>query len=100
MRYFLRAFWNAASFAFHSRSRSAVAAPAFNLSRRALPHALLSKAAAPAGPSVEEVSRQLRAAEQRIAELESALGRSAMETDFLKRCFKRAKLPFPNGPKA
>ena len=38
--------------------------------------------------------------EQRIAELESALGRSAMETDFLKRCFKRAKLPFPTGPKA
>jgi len=55
---------------------------------------------APAGPTVEEVSRQLRAAEQRIAELEAALGRSAMETDFLKRCFKRAKLPFPNGPKA
>ena len=58
------------------------------------------QAGTPAGPSVEEVSRQLRAAEQRIAELEAALGRSAMETDFLKRCFKRAKLPFPNGPKA
>jgi len=49
---------------------------------------------------MEDVSRQLRAAEQRIADLEAALGRSAMETDFLKRCFKRAKLPFPTGPKA
>ena len=58
------------------------------------------QASAPAGPAVEEVSRQLRAAEQRIAELEAALGRSAMETDFLKRCFKRAGIPFPNGPKA
>ncbi|HQK89372.1 MAG TPA: transposase [Acidobacteriota bacterium] len=56
--------------------------------------------AMPAGPTVEEVSRQLREAEKRIAELEAALGRSAMETDFLKRCFKRAKLPFPTGPKA
>lgn len=58
------------------------------------------QAGAPAGPTVEEVSRQLREAEKRIAELESALGRSAMETDFLKRCFKRAGIPFPNGPKA
>lgn len=58
------------------------------------------QAAMPAGPTVEEVSRQLREAEKRIAELEAALGRSAMETDFLKRCFKRAKLPFPTGPKA
>jgi len=58
------------------------------------------QAAMPAGPTVEEVSRQLREAEKRIAELESALGRSAMETDFLKRCFKRAGIPFPNGPKA
>jgi len=58
------------------------------------------QAGAPAGPAVEEVSRELRAAEQRIAGLEAALGRSAMETDFLKRCFKRAKLPFPTGPKA
>ena len=56
--------------------------------------------AMPAGPTVEEVSRQLREAEKRIAELESALGRSAMETDFLKRCFKRAGIPFPYGPKA
>jgi len=58
------------------------------------------EAAAPAGPTVDEVSRQLREAEKRIAELESALGRSAMETDFLKRCFKRAGIPFPTGPKA
>lgn len=50
-----------------------------------------------ARPSVEEVSRQLRAAKQRIADLEAALGRSAMETDFLKRCLKQAKLPLPTG---
>jgi transposase-like protein len=60
------------------------------------------QAAAPTGPSAgppEDMSRQLRVAEQRIAELEAALGRSAMEVDFLRRCFKRAGLPFPNGPK-
>ena len=58
------------------------------------------QAAMPAGPSVEEVSRQLREAEQRIEQLEGALGRATMERDFLHRCFKRAGIPFPNGPKA
>ena len=53
------------------------------------------QAAAPAGPKIADVSWQLRQAEQRIAELEAALGRSAMETDVLKRCFKRAGIPFP-----
>lgn len=56
--------------------------------------------AGPSGPSVEELSRQLRQAEQRIEQLEGALGRTAMERDFLQRCFKRAGLPFPTGPKA
>jgi transposase-like protein len=55
---------------------------------------------APAPPPVEDAPRQLREAEQRIAELESALGRTAMELDFMRRCFKRAGLPFPKLPKA
>jgi len=58
------------------------------------------QAGAPAGPTLEEVSRQLRQAEARIEQLEGALGRATMEQDFLQRCFKRAGLPFPTGPKA
>jgi hypothetical protein len=48
----------------------------------------------------EETARQLWEAQQEIEQLQAALGRSAMEVDFLKRCFRRAGLPFPNGPKA
>ena len=44
--------------------------------------------------------RELREAQERIAELESALGRSAAEVDFLPRAFRRAGLPFPCGRKA
>ena len=50
-----------------------------------------------ASVSQETVSRELREAKQRIEELESALGRSAMEVDFLRRAFKRVGLPFPSG---
>ena len=38
---------------------------------------------------------ELTAAEQRIAELEAALGRATMEVDFLKRALRRAGIPFP-----
>jgi len=38
-------------------------------------------------------SEELEAAHQRIAQLESALGRSTMEVDFLRRCVKRANVP-------
>lgn len=50
-----------------------------------------------ASASQETVGRELRDAKQRIEELEAALGRSAMEVDFLKRAFKRVGLPFPSG---
>ena len=43
------------------------------------------------------VERQLREAQARIEELESALGRSAAEVDFLRRAFGRAGVPFPTG---
>jgi len=46
------------------------------------------------------LERELREAQERIAELESALGRSAAEVDFLQRAFRRAGLPFPCGRKA
>lgn len=55
---------------------------------------------APASPPAEDAPRQLRRAEQRIAELESALGRTDIDLDFMRRCFKRAGLPFPKLPKA
>jgi len=38
-------------------------------------------------------SEELEAAHKRIAQLESALGRSSMEVDFLRRCVKRANVP-------
>ena len=46
------------------------------------------------------LAQELREAQRRIAELEAALGRSAMEVDFLKRAFRRAGLPFPTGVKS
>lgn len=39
-------------------------------------------------------TRELADAQQRIAELEGALGRASMELDFMRRAFKRAGLPF------
>ena len=45
------------------------------------------------------VARELAAAQRRIDELEGALGRATLEVDFMKRCFKRAGLPFPSAPK-
>lgn len=50
-----------------------------------------------ASASGETAVRELREARQRIEELEAALGRSAMEVDFLKRAFKRVGIPFPSG---
>ncbi len=47
-----------------------------------------------------ELSRDLAAAQQRIEELEGALGRATLEVDFMKRCFKRAGLPFPKAPRS
>jgi len=44
--------------------------------------------------------RELREAQQRIEELEGALGRASMELDFMRRAFKRAGLPFPNVPRS
>ena len=43
-----------------------------------------------------ESNGELVAAEQRIAELEAALGRATLEVDFLKRALTRAGLPFPS----
>lgn len=40
-------------------------------------------------------SEELETTHKRIAQLESALGRSTMEVDFLRRCMKRANLPLP-----
>jgi len=40
-------------------------------------------------------SEELEAAQKRIAELESALGRATLEVDFLRRCVKRANIPLP-----
>ena len=53
-----------------------------------------------ADAKARELTRELDQARQRIEQLEGALGRSVMELDFMKRCFKRAGLPFPNGPKS
>jgi len=47
-----------------------------------------------------ELASQLAHAQQRIEELEGALGRTVMELDFMKRSFKRACLPFPDGSKS
>ncbi len=51
------------------------------------------------GPKAWESSSrengELAAAQRRIAELESALGRTSMELDFLRRALKRAGIPFP-----
>lgn len=47
-----------------------------------------------------ELSRDLTAAQQRIEELEGALGRATLEVDFMKRSFKRAGLPFPKAPRS
>ena len=46
-----------------------------------------------------ELARELSVAQRRIDELEGALGRATLEVDFMKRCFKRAGLPFPTVPK-
>ena len=46
-----------------------------------------------------ELGRELAAAQRRIDQLEGALGRATLEVDFMKRCFKRAGLPFPIVPK-
>ena len=50
--------------------------------------------------SQEALSRQLREAQHRAAELEGALGRATLEVDFMKRCFRRAGLPFPTAPRS
>ncbi len=50
--------------------------------------------------SADELARELRDAKGRIDELEGALGRTSMELDFMTRAFKRAGLPFPNGPRS
>lgn len=42
-----------------------------------------------------ESNGELAATEQRIAELEAALGRATLEVDFLRRALTRAALPFP-----
>jgi transposase-like protein len=47
-----------------------------------------------------DLGRELLAAQRRIDELEGALGRATLEVDFMKRCFKRAGLPFPTAPKS
>jgi len=47
-----------------------------------------------------ELARELAAAQKRIEQLEGALGRATLEVDFMKRCFKRAGLPFPTAPKS
>jgi transposase-like protein len=47
-----------------------------------------------------DLARELAAAQKRIDELEGALGRATLEVDFMKRCFKRAGLPFPTAPKS
>jgi transposase len=47
-----------------------------------------------------DLARELTAAQRRIEELEGALGRATLEVDFMKRCFKRAGLPFPSVPKS
>ena len=52
------------------------------------------------GESQAAVARDLAAAQRRIDELEGALGRATLEVDFMKRCFKRAGLPFPSAPKS
>jgi transposase len=52
------------------------------------------------GESQAVVARELAAAQRRIDELEGALGRATLEVDFMKRCFKRAGLPFPSAPKS
>jgi len=53
-----------------------------------------------AAQSQADLARALVAAERRIEELEGALGRASLELDFLKRCFKRAGLPFPLVPRS
>jgi transposase-like protein len=52
------------------------------------------------GESQAALTRDLAAAQRRIDELEGALGRASLEVDFMKRCFKRAGLPFPGAPKS
>ena len=47
-----------------------------------------------------ELARELSVAQRRIEELEGALGRASLEVDFMKRCFKRAGIPFPTAPKS
>jgi transposase-like protein len=42
-------------------------------------------------------AEELEVARRRIAELESALGRTTLELDFLRRCVKRANIPLPDG---
>lgn len=46
------------------------------------------------------LARELSVAQRRIEELEGALGRASLEVDLMKRCFKRAGLPFPGAPKS
>jgi transposase-like protein len=47
-----------------------------------------------------ELARDLEQAQQRVAELEGALGRTVMELDFMRRCLKRAGLTFPSGSRS
>ena len=47
-----------------------------------------------------QLARELEQAQQRVEQLEGALGRTVMELDFMKRCFKRAGLPFPKAPRS
>jgi transposase-like protein len=46
--------------------------------------------------TASESNGELAAAEQRIADLEAALGRATLEVDFLRRALTRAGLPFPS----
>ena len=45
----------------------------------------------------EETKAERVAAEQRVVELEAALGRATLEVEFLHRALRRAGLPFPRG---
>jgi transposase-like protein len=49
--------------------------------------------------TTDETARELREADERIAELEAARGGKTMEVDFLQRSFKQAGLPFAKAPR-
>ena len=56
------------------------------------------EARGPAGwKPAEETKAERVATEQRVVELEAALGRATLEVEFLQRALRRAGLPFPRG---